>query len=66
MARTKYQSVYYQPAKDGHKGYYYYSIYLGKDPLTGKKIIKKARRDRLGNRFKTARAAHLEVQRVLG
>ncbi|UZM90548.1 site-specific integrase [Limosilactobacillus reuteri] len=65
MATTKYQSVYKQEAKKGQKPFFYYSVYLGKDPLTGKKIIKKGRRDRFGNHFKTARDAHLEVQRIL-
>lgn len=65
MTATKYQSVYYQPSKKGKKGYYYYSVYLGKDPLTGKRRIKKARRDYLGNEFKNAREAHLEVERII-
>ena len=60
MATTKYQSVYKQEAKKGQKPFFYYSVYLGKDPL-----IKKGRRDRFGNHFKTARDAHLEVQRIL-
>lgn len=65
MTTTKYQSVYYQEPKNGRKGYYYYSLYLGKDPLTGKRRIKKSRRDYLGNFFKNAREAHLEVERLL-
>ena len=64
MATTKYQSVYKQPATNGHKAYFYYSLYLGRDPLTGKKIIKKSLLDSRGNRFKTARDAHLEVERL--
>ena len=56
MAKTKYQSVYRQPPRNGEQGYIYISVYLGLDPLTGKKIIKKARRDKNGNRFKTLRA----------
>lgn len=65
MTKTKYQFVYKEPAKGGHRAFFYYSVYLGKDPVTGKKIIKKARRDQFGNHFKTARAAHLEAQRVV-
>lgn len=65
MTATKYQSVYFQPSKNGKKGYYYYSVFLGKDPLTGKRRIKKAKRDYLGNEFKNAREAHLEVERII-
>ena len=64
MAKTKYQSVYRQPPRNGEQGYIYISVYLGLDPLTGKKIIKKARRDKNGNRFKTLRDAHLEAERI--
>lgn len=64
MAKTKYQSVYWQPAKNGRKAYFYYSVYLGKDPLTGKKITKKSQQDQFGNRFKTARDAHIEAERI--
>ena len=65
MAKTKYASVYHQPAKGNEKAYYYISVFLGKDPLTGKRRIKKARRDHLGNKFKTAREAHQEVEYIL-
>lgn len=64
MAKTKYQSVYWQEAKNGRKAYFYYSVYLGRDPLTGKKITKKSQQDQLGNRFRTAREAYLEAERI--
>ena len=64
MSKTKYQSVYWQAAKNGRKAYFYYSVYLGRDPLTGKKIMKKSQQDQLGNRFKTAREAYLEAERI--
>lgn len=64
MSKTKYQSVYWQPAKNGRKAYFYYSVYLGRDPLTGKKITKKSQQDQLGNRFRTAREAYLEAERI--
>lgn len=56
MTATKYQSVYKELSKDGKKTSYYVSVFLGQDPVTGKRIIKKARRDQYGNHFKTARA----------
>lgn len=64
MATTKYQSVYKQEAKNGEKAFFYYSLYLGRDSSTGKKIIKKSRRDQNGHHFKSAREAHLEVERI--
>lgn len=64
MVATKYQSVYKELSKDGKKTSYYVSVFLGRDPVTGKRIIKKARRDQYGNHFKTARAAYLEAERL--
>ena len=64
MTATKYQSVYKELSKDGKKTSYYVSVFLGRDPVTGKRIIKKARRDQYGNHFKTARAAYLEAERL--
>lgn len=64
MTATKYQSVYKELSKDGKKTSYYVSVFLGQDPVTGKRIIKKARRDQYGNHFKTARAAYLEAERL--
>ncbi|MCC4410598.1 site-specific integrase [Limosilactobacillus reuteri] len=64
MTATKYQSVYKENDKNGRKGRYYVSVYLGKDPLTGKRKIKKTFRDRQGNHFKTARDAYNEAERI--
>ena len=64
MAKTKYQSVYWQEPKNGRRGFFYYAVYLGKDPLTGKTLIKKSQQDHFGHRFKTARDAYLEAERI--
>ena len=64
MVATKYQSVYKELSKDGKKISYYVSVFLGRDPVTGKRVIKKTRRDQYGNHFKTARAAYLEAERL--
>ncbi|GEN48643.1 tyrosine-type recombinase/integrase [Ligilactobacillus pobuzihii] len=59
MSKTKYQNVY----RDKN-GEYYISVYIGRNKVTGKKKIKKAKRDEKGNHFKTAKQASNEVQRI--
>lgn len=64
MAKTKYDSVYMDSSTSGKPARIYISVYLGLDPLTGKKVVKKTCRDQNGNHFKTCRDAHLEVLRI--
>ena len=64
MTATKYQSVYKEKPRNGKGNSYYVSVYLGHDPLTGKRIIKKTRHDQYGNHFKTARDAYYEAERL--
>ena len=40
MTATKYQSVYKELSKDGKKTSYYVSVFLGRDPVTGKRITR--------------------------
>ena len=58
VSKTKYADVY----KDD-KGHFFYQIFLGRD-AKGKKHFKKGRKDELKHYFTSARAAHIEAQRV--
>ena len=58
VIKTKYADVY----KDD-KGKFFYQIFLGRD-AKGKKHFKKGRKDELNHYFTSARAAHIEAQRV--
>lgn len=58
VTKTKYVDVY----KDD-KGRFFYQIFLGRD-AKGKKHFKKGRKDELNRSFTSARAAHIEAQRV--
>lgn len=59
MAKTKYACVYQKG-----NGRFYYSIELGLDKITGKRIQKKASKDRLGKPFSSAKEAYQEVIRI--
>ncbi|MCH4003855.1 MAG: site-specific integrase [Lactobacillus crispatus] len=58
VTKTKYTDVY----KDD-KGRFFYQIFLGRD-AKGKKHFKKGRKDELNRNFTSARAAHIEAQRI--
>lgn len=58
VTKTKYSDVY----KDD-KGRFFYQIFLGRD-AKGKKHFKKGRKDELKHSFTSARAAHIEAQRI--
>lgn len=60
MSKTKYVGVF----KDEDNGRFRYSIELGVDKVTGKRITKKARKDSNGKPFTTAAAAHKELIKV--
>lgn len=57
--KTKYPGVY----KDS-SGHYFYQAYLGRDPITGKKITKKARKSSNGKPFTSALSANSELSKV--
>lgn len=57
---TKYPGVF----KDLKSGYYFYQTEFGVDGVTGKRIRKKARKDRSGKNFATASEANKELVRV--
>lgn len=58
VTKTRYPDVY----KD-EKGKYFYQVFLGRD-VKGKKHFKKSRKDSLKRPFTSARAAHIEAQKV--
>lgn len=60
MSKTKYTGVF----KDDNSGRYRYSIELGTDKETGKRITKKARKDSNGEPFKSAHAAYKALTAV--
>lgn len=60
MSKTKYTGVF----KDDKTGRFRYSVELGVDKATGKRITKKARKDANGKPFKSASAAHKELTKV--
>jgi hypothetical protein len=59
QTKTKYTGVY----KD-EKGNFFYQTELGIDKITGKRIRKKGRKDKVGKRFSTAIEAYKELIRV--
>lgn len=59
MATTKYTGVFVDK-----QGKYYYETELGTDRITGKRLRKKSRKDRLGKPFLSAREAYKELTRV--
>lgn len=50
--------------KNGKHEYWEFSVYLGTDPHTGKRIRKNKRKATDGRPFKTKREAKLEVARL--
>lgn len=58
VTKTRYPDVY----KD-EKGKFFYQVFLGRD-AKGKKHFKKSRKDSLKRPFTSARAAHIEAQKV--
>lgn len=58
VTKTRYPDVY----KD-EKGKFFYQVFLGRD-ANGKKHFKKSRKDSLKRPFTSARAAHIEAQKV--
>lgn len=60
MTTTKYSGVY----KNEKNGKYYYSIELGVDKITGKRIQKKSSRSQSGETFLTAKKAFEEATRI--
>lgn len=59
MATTKYKGVFVDK-----QGKYFYETELGTDSISGKRIRKKGRKDRLGKPFSSAREAYLELTRI--
>lgn len=59
MAKTKYACVY-----TDEKGEFYYVVDLGRDKVTGKRIQKKSKKDKYGNKFSSAKVAYREVTRL--
>lgn len=59
QTKTKYTGVY----KD-EKGNFFYQTELGIDKITGKRIRKKGRKDKVGKKFSTAIEAYKELIRV--
>lgn len=59
VTKTKYADVY-----QDDKGKFFYQVFLGRD-ANRKKHFKKGRRDEMGRPFSSARAAHVEAQRIL-
>lgn len=57
--KTKYPGVY----KDSN-GNYFYQAYLGRDPVTGKKITKKSRKSSNGKPFTSATKANAELSKI--
>lgn len=57
--KTKYPGVY----KDS-KGNYFYQAYLGRDPVTGKKVTKKSRKASNGKPFTSALSANAELSKI--
>ncbi|MBK0028819.1 site-specific integrase [Lactococcus sp. S47] len=55
----KYTNVYQDKNEN-----YFFQVYLGTDPVTGKKISKKGRTDKTGKPFETAKEAYDEMLRV--
>ena len=60
MGKTKYPCVY----KNDKTGFYYYSVELGVDRITGKRIQKKSSKSAKGNPFRTAKEAYEEVTKI--
>lgn len=59
MATTKYAGVFLDK-----QGKYFYETELGIDRISGKRIRKKGRKDKLGKPFLSAREAYLELTRI--
>lgn len=59
MATTKYTGVFVDK-----QGKYFYETELGTDRISGKRIRKKGRKDKLGKPFSSAREAYLELTRI--
>lgn len=57
--KTKYPGVY----RDS-RGHYFYQAYLGRDPITGKKVTKKSRKSSSGKPFTSALSANAELSKV--
>ena len=55
----KYTNVYQDKNEN-----YFFQVYLGTDPVTGKRISKKGRTDKTGKPFETAKEAYDEMLRV--
>lgn len=60
MSKTKYPCVF----KNDKTGFYYYSVELGVDRITGKRIQKKSSKSTKGNPFRTAKEAYEEVTKI--
>ncbi|MFZ1757764.1 MAG: tyrosine-type recombinase/integrase [Streptococcus suis] len=60
MSRTKYPCVF----KNEKTGFFYYSVELGVDKITGKRIQKKSSKSSHGNPFRTAKEAYEEVTKI--
>ncbi|MDR0317665.1 MAG: site-specific integrase, partial [Lactococcus lactis] len=57
--KTRYKGVY-----QDSQGKFFYQAYLGINKITGKKIQRKGRKDRLGKPFDSAKEANDELMRV--
>ena len=55
MSKTKYPCVF----KNDKTGFYYYSVELGVDRITGKRIQKKSSKSTKGNPFRTGKELSL-------
>ncbi|WP_338434048.1 tyrosine-type recombinase/integrase [Ligilactobacillus saerimneri] len=64
MGKTTVESTKYPGVYKDSRGNYFYQAYLGKDPITGKKITKKSRRSRNGKPFKSALSANIELSKI--
>ena len=60
MSKTKYPCVF----KNDKTGFYYYSVELGVDRITWKRIQKKSSKSTKGNPFRTGKEAYEEVTKI--
>lgn len=59
MSKTNFPDVY-----TDERGQFFYSLSLGNDKITGKRIRKKGRFDAKGKKFSTAKEAYSEAIRI--